>query len=163
MEEGEFALMKRRRGFTLLELLVAISVIVSISVVTFLTSKTVTTASDTKATQNVLVLINEQLLRYHELTGSFPADNDAFKAFLRDTNYFDAVPVNSFWPDAVNPENGWKYTVSGDVATVVPLKMTPQDPSGSQSATIDSMKITVTNTTSFNDLKWGTLSYGGDP
>ena len=49
------------------------------------------------------------LEKYKLVTGHYPTSQAEFEAFLKNPNFFSAVPVNPFWSDTQRPEKGWLW------------------------------------------------------
>jgi len=54
------------------------------------------------------------------VTGHYPTSQTEFEAFLKNINYFSAVPVNPFWADTQHPEKGWLWNPT--LQTVEPVR-----------------------------------------
>lgn len=99
-----------RKGYTLIEVIIAVAIFVAIGAIVWTIGSTATRYSKETSVKSVTDLIAQQLLRKYELEGSFPSNNTSFKDFLDDTRYFDTVPQNALWYG--NPEDGWTWNPS---------------------------------------------------
>jgi prepilin-type N-terminal cleavage/methylation domain-containing protein len=106
-----------RKGYTLIEVIIAVAIFVAIGVIVWTIGSTATRYSKETSVKSVTDLIAQQLLRKYELEGSFPSSADEFKKFLEDTRYFNTVPQNALWYG--NPEDGWTWNSSTRVLSAL--------------------------------------------
>jgi len=106
-----------RKGFTLIELIVTIAIMVAMGAMIWITASRATRYSKQTSVVSVANFIAEQLKRRYELEGAYPANDNQFKDFLKDTRYFETVPKNALWYG--NPEDGWNWIQSSSTLQAI--------------------------------------------
>ena len=113
-------MLKRRKGFSLLELLAVIALIAVLTGVVSFSVVSLNNSNKLKALEVAQRTIMTGLEKYKLTTGHYPATQAEFEAFLKNTNYFSSVPVNPFWTDTTKPEKGWLWNPT--LRTVEPVR-----------------------------------------
>lgn len=147
-----------RKGFSLLELVVVIAVIstLSLAVMSYSTSLNFSIRVNTTA-QNAQ-LIAEQVRRYYDMNAKVPQSQTEFvEQLLNNQDYFPTIPPNLVDTTTVSrTSTGWLWTpVNTFVGTVKP-KGTPA--TEQLTVTVDMTAITRENV----NYNKGTRSWGGD-
>ena len=100
--------MYRRKGFTLIELIIVVAILGALAAIAIPRITTSTTTAKTNACKTNIDIMNTQIEMYYADTGGYPA---ALTTVTQDVNYF---------PDAATPtcpEDG-TYTMDGDTYRV---------------------------------------------
>ena len=113
-------MLKRRKGFSLLELLAVIALIAVLAGIISFNVVSLNNSNKLKALEVAQRTIMTGLEKYKLTTGHYPATQAEFEAFLKNTNYFSSVPVNPFWMDTTKPEKGWLWNPT--LRTVEPVR-----------------------------------------
>jgi len=113
-------MLKRRKGFSLLELLAVIALIAVLAGIVSFNVVSLNNSNKLKALEVAQRTIMTGLEKYKLTTGHYPATQAEFEAFLKNTNYFSSVPVNPFWMDTTKPEKGWLWNPT--LRTVEPVR-----------------------------------------
>lgn len=146
-----------RKGFSLLELVVVIAVIstLSLAVMSYSTSLNFNVRVNTTA-QNAQV-IAEQVRRYYDINAKVPQSQAEFEQLLNNQDYFPTIPPNLVDTTTTSrTSTGWLWTpVNTFVGTVKPKGA----PATEQlTVTVDMTAITRENV----NYNKGTRSWGGD-
>lgn len=146
-----------RKGFSLLELVVVIAVIstLSLAVMSYSTSLNFNVRVNTTA-QNAQV-IAEQVRRYYDINAKVPQSQKEFEQLLNNQDYFPTIPPNLVDTTTTSrTSTGWLWTpVNTFVGTVKPKGA----PATEQlTVTVDMTAITRENV----NYNKGTRSWGGD-
>ncbi|HDZ61946.1 MAG TPA: prepilin-type N-terminal cleavage/methylation domain-containing protein [Nitrospirae bacterium] len=98
-------LLRKKEGFTLIEILFVIIVIAILAAIAIMRITTTMQTARVNACAAQCAVINTQLEQFMLDTGAYPADAAAFTAFLSNVSYFpDGVP-------ACQPTSNITYTV----------------------------------------------------
>ena len=139
-----------RKGFTLIETLIVVAVMVAIATAVWITVLRAIRFAKQDSVKEVSSLVCQQLERRYKLQGGFPNNQDEFEAFLQDTRYFQDVPVNSAYNGA--PVDGWKWDASTRTLSAV----------NNAGKTVYSVAVPVPEGNKGNGIYARPSSYGGD-
>jgi len=109
-----------RKGFSLTEIVIVVVLIAIITTVVGIGAVSLNNYSKLKALEVAQTTIMTGLEKYKLTMGHYPTTQAEFEAFLKNTNYFNSVPVNPFWTDTANPEKGWLWNPT--LQTVEPVR-----------------------------------------
>ena len=84
--------MRKREGFTLIEMLIVVSLIALLTLGIVNASESAVRSSNISAMLKTEDLIVEQVKRYYDMEGRVPQTADEFEAFLSDIRYFPSYP-----------------------------------------------------------------------
>jgi len=113
-------MLKSRKGFSLMELVAVIALIAVLTGIVSFNVVSLNNSNKLKALEVAQRTIVTGLEKYKLVTGHYPTSQTEFEAFLKNTNYFSAVPVNPFWADTQHPEKGWLWNPT--LQTVEPVR-----------------------------------------
>jgi len=146
-----------RKGFSLLELVVVIAVIstLSLAVMSYSTSLNFNVRVNTTA-QNAQ-LIAEQVRRYYDMNAKVPQTATEFEQLLNNQDYFPTIPPNLVDTTTVSrTSTGWLWISTSTYVGVIKPKGAPA---------IDQLTVTVDMTAITREnvnYNKGTRSWGGD-
>jgi len=146
-----------RKGFSLLELVVVIAVIgtLSLAVMSYSTSLNFNVRVNTTA-QNAQ-LIAEQVRRYYDMNAKVPQTATEFEQLLNNQDYFPTIPPNLVDTTTVSrTSTGWLWISTSTYVGVIKPKGAPA---------IDQLTVTVEMTAITREnvnYNKGTRSWGGD-
>lgn len=113
--------MKKRKGLSLLELLVVLVIVSILATVVGVYVVSINRTNQLKALEVAQQTILTGLEKYKIVTGHYPQSQQEFESFLKDKQYFTAVPLNPFWSENDKlPEKGWLWDPV--TQTVSPVK-----------------------------------------
>jgi len=146
-----------RKGFSLLELVVVIAVIstLSLAVMNYSTSLNFNVRVNTTA-QNAQV-IAEQVRRYYDINAKVPKDQREFEQLLNNQDYFPTIPPNLVDTTTVSrTSTGWLWMSTSTYVGAIKPKGAPA--TDQLTVTVDMTAVTREN---INYSK-GARSWGGD-
>jgi len=146
-----------RKGFSLLELVVVIAVIstLSLAVMSYSTSLNFNVRVNTTA-QNAQ-LIAEQVRRYYDMNAKVPQTAKEFEQLLNNQDYFPTIPPNLVDTTTVSrTSTGWLWMSTSTYVGAIKPKGAPA--TDQLTVTVDMTAVTREN---INYSK-GTRSWGGD-
>jgi len=97
-------MLKRRKGFSLMELVAVIALIAVLAGIVSFNVVSLNNSNKLKALEVAQRTIMTGLEKYKLVTGHYPTSQTEFEAFLKNINYFSAVPVNLFRADTHHQE-----------------------------------------------------------
>jgi len=146
-----------RKGFSLLELVVVIAVISTLSLAVMSYSTSLVFSIRVKTTAQNAQLIAEQVRRYYDMNAKVPQTATEFEQLLNNQDYFPTIPPNLVDPTTVSrTSTGWLWI---STRTYVGVIKTQGAPAIAQlTVTVDMTAITRENV----NYNKGTRSWGGD-
>jgi len=99
-----------RKGFSLLELVVVIAVISTLSLAVMSYSTSLNFSIRVKTTAQNAQLIAEQVRRYYDMNAKVPDNQDTFEQLLNNQDYFPTIPPNLVDTTTVSrTSTGWLW------------------------------------------------------
>ena len=86
--------MKNRKGFSLLEVIVVIAIMGTLTLTAFNYSTSLNAGIRAKTTMQNAQIIAEQVRRYYDINAKVPDNQDAFEQLLNNQDYFPTIPEN---------------------------------------------------------------------
>jgi len=146
-----------RKGFSLLELVVVIAVISTLSLAVMSYSTSLNFSIRVKTTAQNAQLIAEQVRRYYDMNAKVPQTATEFEQLLNNQDYFPTIPPNLVDTTTVSrTSTGWLWISTSTYVGVSKPKGAPA---------IDQLTVTVDMTAITREnvnYNKGTRSWGGD-
>jgi len=86
--------MKNRKGFSLLEVIVVIAIMGTLTLTAFNYSTSLNAGIRAKTTMQNAQIIAEQVRRYYDINAKVPDNQDTFEQLLNNQDYFPTIPEN---------------------------------------------------------------------
>lgn len=146
-----------RKGFSLLELVVVIAVISTLSLAVMSYSTSLNFSIRVKTTAQNAQLIAEQVRRYYDINAKVPQSQAEFEQLLNNQDYFPTIPPNLVDTTTTSrTSTGWLWMSTSTYVGAVK----PQGAPTVQQLTV-TVDMTAVTRENINYSK-GTRSWGGD-
>ena len=148
---------QNHKGFSLLELVVVIAVISTLSLAVMSYSTSLNFSIRVKTTAQNAQLIAEQVRRYYDINAKVPQSQAEFEQLLNNQDYFPTIPPNLVDTTTTSrTSTGWLWMSTSTYVGAIKPKGAPA--TDQLTVTVDMTAVTREN---INYSK-GTRSWGGD-